>query len=262
MNGIFYEKQSGGLCRKHSLNGYFEKTLINENEFTNYCREFDNYMKIKFKTDNKCMNFDLINSDQNTVISYILKKNNVYSIYIPFNYVDKYLTERKQNMDFFFDMTDYIFIFNQNHIWGVRKKLNKYYKVDSLSGVSNISNINSYVKQKNIGLLIPLHKTGHIINEYKYNICKIQEYLSQNNTQLLQIRSLLKKNYDNKLLLDKLEIYIGLCVDILETLNIHSDIIRTYYEFNTEYIESKYKFEPIQKYIKSIVIKLISVKFI
>ena len=46
MNNIYLQKQKkSNLCRMYSLNNYFGYEKINENDFENYCKKYDEFIK-------------------------------------------------------------------------------------------------------------------------------------------------------------------------------------------------------------------------
>jgi hypothetical protein len=265
MNKIYWQKQSGGLCRMHSLNGYFEKDKISQSEFNNYCVKYDKYIEERYNQNISSKSFDIVNSDHLNVVSYILKENEIYSIYIPFNYLKKELDNRKLlNISDFFNKTNYIFVFNEGHIWGIRKYENQYYKVDSLNGITKI-NINSFNNVKNIGFIIPINNKEYIKNELKHLIELVKLFLIKENIgniNLNNLQNLMIKLHKEKRILDVLEIYINLIVDITEILNIKSDIIKKYNEFIKVFTNKNYlNIKLINKYVPNIILDIIKENF-
>lgn len=138
---IFCERQRGNMCRMHSINNYIGNNILNEELFYNYC---DNYDKQIIGLNSR--NMDGF-SEGRSIVSYIMDKIfNKYLLLIPIN---SYKESREHlNLEFF---NEYIkkcscyFEFNRNHIWVNKKINNKYYKIDSLSGVNetNMSQINN-----------------------------------------------------------------------------------------------------------------------
>ena len=81
---LFVEQQNGGLCRMHALNAFFGYAKINSNLFDKYCNEFDKENK-KYNLTTSCKEFDLINSNQSNIISYILKRHGIWTQYFALN---------------------------------------------------------------------------------------------------------------------------------------------------------------------------------
>jgi hypothetical protein len=82
---IFYEKQSGGLCRMHSLNGYFGMSKIAPYQFQLYIDDYDKEYKEKYNFDSSCVLFDIVASDQKNIVNFILKRHGIYSRYYALN---------------------------------------------------------------------------------------------------------------------------------------------------------------------------------
>jgi hypothetical protein len=215
-HGIYYQPQIGGLCRLHSLNGYFGKETITRQQFDNYILEYDTKYKKLYNFTSSCESFDVVASDQKNIVSHILKKHNVYTKYYALNQIHgKYINEYIINIL----KGDWFFIYNESHIYGVRRLNNKWYIVDSMSGVRPI-NINS-INQKNIGFIVPVN----IKDEFYRNIKLIKDILSENNQKEITkeiIKTHLEQKNKEKLILGELEIPLSICMDILDT-----NLIRT-----------------------------------
>ena len=153
-NGIFYENQSGGLCRLHAINGYFGDARISQQQFLQYQKDYDAEYKIKFNLDSSCSLFDTITSDQKNIVSHILKKHGIYTRYYALNQL--YNKNINVNIIKILD-GDWFFIYTESHIYGARRVNNIWYRVDSIGGVTQI-NINS-LNVKNIGFIVPVDMT-------------------------------------------------------------------------------------------------------
>ena len=73
---IYWESQSGGLCRKHSLNAYFEGPKISSNDFHELCTEYDKYIYDKYNVKINTEADDCMFASDMGIISYIVKKYN------------------------------------------------------------------------------------------------------------------------------------------------------------------------------------------
>jgi hypothetical protein len=222
---MYYEQQRGGLCRLHSLNAYFGCKKISDIKFNDYKKEYDEYYNKHYNIITSCDKYDIINSDQTTIVSFILKKHGAYAKFFALN------TMHGKNINLITNvlMGDFIFMYNTGHIWGARRKsnTNEWFSLDSLSGIKPL-NINTLTQIKNIGFIVPVNMRDELyrnlsILKKEINISPI-EYLN-------------KKYKENNL--------IG---DIEVPLNIILDILQTNYNFMTD--EDKLKFNPIQKNIK------------
>ena len=234
-HGIYYQSQSGGLCRLHSLNGYFGKETITRQQFDNYILEYDAKYKKLYNFTSSCESFDVVASDQKNIVSHILKKYNVYTKYYALNQIhgkniNEYIIKILKG--------DWFFIYNESHIYGARRLNNKWYIVDSMSGVRH-TNINS-INQKNIGFIVPVN----IKDEFYRNLKLIKNILSENNQKEITldvIKKHLEQKNKEKLILGDLEIPLNLCMDILD-----ANLIQT----NNKNEKTNY-FSEIQKHVNN-----------
>lgn len=202
--GIYYQSQSGGLCRMHSINAFFETDKLSLSQFNKYQKEYDKIYKKRFNIIS-CKLFDIITSDQKNLVSYILQCYNIYTRYFSINQLKnaKVINENIQG--------DFFFIYNESHIYGARRKNNKWYTVDSISGVK-LSNLNRIVGTKNIGFIIPVNAC----QEFYRNIKCIKDIFPCKSRNLQFIEKYLINLHEKKLILGELEIPISICVNILE----------------------------------------------
>jgi hypothetical protein len=137
-DNIYWERQRGDNCRIHSINAFFGKEMVTEQEFYKYCEEYDQIIP-----GLKSRNMDGF-AEARCIISYILSKiGGSHTVLIPIN---KY-TGARNNLDLArydkminnLEITSY-FEFNPGHVW-----LNKYipdkkqwFKIDSISGINPI----------------------------------------------------------------------------------------------------------------------------
>lgn len=129
---IYYERQRNDLCRLHSINAYYGYSKLSEQEFYIFCEEYDTLIK-----GLKSRNMDGF-AEGRSIISYILDKiSNKYVFLIPINsysrsreHIDTVrYSKLLQQLSSFFE-------FNKNHVWFNKKINNKWYKIDSISGVN------------------------------------------------------------------------------------------------------------------------------
>lgn len=239
-NGIYYQQQRGGLCRLHSLNGYFGKEQISVDDFNKYQQEYDVEYKRKFNFESSCQNFDIVASDQKNVVSFILKKYNIYSRYYALNEIyGKNFQEKIVNI---LD-GEYFFIYNESHIWGCRQRDDKWFRVDSMGGIQPV-NINTLSREKNIGFIVPVN----IQEEFFRNLEIIKSVLGGNPDKEKIKEFLVQKNKERKII-GELEIPLGICMDILETnllKNNDSEFapiqeqVKNYNEFLSQFTKGKY----------------------
>lgn len=129
-HNIYFQKQVGGNCRLHSLNGYFGYEKISTNMWEKYMEEYDGVSKKRYNTNTSCRQYDLINSGGQTIISWILMQHGIYSKYVaPGGHCTQVLEKNQQ----------WVFVFNEGHIWGIRyyEPHKQWFKVDSIGGISS-----------------------------------------------------------------------------------------------------------------------------
>ncbi len=165
MDGIFYERQIGGLCRMHACNAYFGRSEISQEVFAKYKKEFDDQLK-NYKCYNgmSCDSWDFSYFCRENLVSYIMKK---YGVHCRIHWIQPghRLTVETllKNLK-----GDFIFVFNQGHIFGLKRVNDQWYKVDSLSGVSRVI-VNAFINEKH-GFMIPVNP----YREFYSNISKIK----------------------------------------------------------------------------------------
>ena len=173
---IYCERQVGDLCRLHSLNNYFGYKRFTQEDFYNYCDEYDSI--ITGLNSRKMDGF----AEGRSIISYLIDKIDYKCLLlIPFNsYNDSrrhlditFYNSLKKNVEIFFE-------FNKNHVWVNKKINNKYYKIDSISGIHETDN----TKINKNGYLVVIEgdnikkQTDHLITKIKESIIKgdIEDY--------------------------------------------------------------------------------------
>ena len=249
---VYWEKQNGGLCRKHSINAYFGKEKYNIYQFNQLLNNYDNYMKNKGYKIEKSINFDTIESNQFTIISYALYLDNIYSVLIPFNNLNNFLKYHNYtSLIEYIGENDNIFIFNENHIWLCKKDHNRWIKIDSLSGIKKI-NINSY-NGHNLGFIIPKsHK--NTINDLIFYINKMNKLII--NSDIIEYLLYL---FNNNFLIGDLEILLSNIINIfriiydIESNNSINNIIYQYDLFLIEFESNKFNFNNIKNNIPDII---------
>jgi hypothetical protein len=276
-NNIYYQSQSGGLCRLHSLNGYFGCEKISLQQFNIIQKKYDDEYKIKFNVESTCKNFDIVASDQKNIINYFLKNIGIYTRYYSINqlYIKSSNKTFAEQLIIKNDLInnlygDYFFIYNESHIWGCRRRMGKWFKVDSIGGVSHY-NINSLLTEKNIGLIIPVD----IRDEFYRNLKLIHDELgvSVKNTETTvkntetTVKNYLIQKHKEKKILGELEIPLSICMDIFETNLLKKNSIKynpikiqvlQYNEFLSKFTKGNYNnITLILEFLPNILLELI-----
>jgi hypothetical protein len=250
---IYFESQRNGLCRLHVLNAFFGFEKISETQFNLYISEYDqDYMK-KYNISS-CKSFDIISSDQKNIVSYILKKHSIYTRYFACNQLHGI------NIKSIIDTSvgEFFFAYTESHIYGFRKKNNKWYIVDSIGGV-RLMNIDA-INQKNMGYIFIVD-----IKKEFYRNLKIIKKILDDTSSPEEIKNYLVQKNSEKKILGELEIPLGICMDILETqlfnqtrdFNPITTQVKSYNEFICQFTNGKYNdIELILKYLPDILYNL------
>lgn len=135
-NSIYYHKQVGDLCRLCSLNSFYGFEKISKETFFKYCDDYDSLIN-----GLKSRDMDGF-AEGRSIISYILDiELKKFTFLIPLN---SYTNARGHiiNKNYYnklikYGITSY-FEFNKNHIWINKKINNHWYKIDSITGITEI----------------------------------------------------------------------------------------------------------------------------
>jgi hypothetical protein len=180
-HGIYYQQQIGGLCRMHSINGYFQSEQpsisaspkFTQSDWTQLQLQYDKYTN----TTSSCIDYDLPSLGGMGIISWTLKQNNICSRYVPPG-------QAKDNLEWIInEKPSWFFMFDAGHIWGIkyhphqfdhhvrqRSQPVEWFKVDSIGGVSpfNIEQL----RRSQCGLVVPVK----CFVEFKHNTQQLVEY--------------------------------------------------------------------------------------
>jgi hypothetical protein len=245
----------------HSINAFLGGPFIKESDFNSYITEYDKFMRDMYNIDSKisARDFDLVNSNQTNLVSYILKKKGYYTRYYALN------TLYGKKLDTSDLKGDFIFVFNSGHIWGYKKSGGQWYVVDSLSGV-RLSDISSLSTTRDIGVIMPVNGR----DEYYRNVAIIRSILDSNKVyNESQLIDFLKTQYAKKIMLGDLEIPLNLCIDILDSKSDISipkyigikELVTDYYDFLSKYVRGNIlNVDLACLYIPSIIFRMIKSK--
>jgi len=258
---VYWEKQSGGLCRKHSLNAYFEGPKLSSCDFQEICKKYDKYIYDKYNVVIDTESNDCMFANDMGIISYIVKKyNHTYCFHFPINYIG--YTLGMYNIDDFLQWineTDFFFVYNHGHIWGVKKNQGQWYKVDSLSGV-NPFNVGSIINEKNVGLIVPRQ-----YSTYKSDITlvleSIRKYIVKNGNEpssLNGIIKVVKNNITKDELLGDMETLYAMAIDIIDAMVSEHGLVSIYNKFLHYFERNKSDTEFIETWFPLMVDRLIN----
>ena len=200
----YWEKQQGGLCRMHALNAFFGEHKITSEMFEKYCDEYDKDIANRYNSNISSRDFDLVNSDQMNVVTWILKKYGIWTQYYALNelYGKKLILPDHA-------VNEFAFVYNDGHIWGIKKKNNLIWEIDSLKSGPIVSNFDNFQNNKNVGFIFPVE----IVNEFYAQINKLNRVLPNN---LQDIKNCLVRLNKEKKILGGIEIPLNKIVNILE----------------------------------------------
>lgn len=172
---IYVQRQSGGNCRLHALNGYFGYEKITQPMWHTLVLEYDKMSKYRYNSNTSTHQYDVINSGGQTIVSWVLMIHGVYAKYIPQSFM-----KTQQIYEAVNNNKSWVFMFNSDHIWGIRyyEPHQQWFKVDSMSGISSFD-IDSIASDSNkYGMIIPMLPRPELISISK----QISEIIANNHT--------------------------------------------------------------------------------
>ena len=175
---MYWERQRGDLCRLHSLNAFFGRNEISEEQFRKYCDEYD---KIVPGLETKSMDGF---SGGRCIINWLLHNRGYHTVLIPIN---KYNSRNNINIEYYKNLIKSSFIhnvfeFNPKHVW-LNKKNNKiWYKLDSMSGCNPTD-----IKLGNNGYIIVFDNVKITSKQLDFYISEIRKHKEtyNENTEVL-----------------------------------------------------------------------------
>jgi hypothetical protein len=239
----------------HAINAFFGRPAITAAKFNEYVATFDKEMARRYGKGVSSASFDLVHADQNNLVGYILKKCGYYVRYLPMYQQ----TRDVSDMD-----GSFLFAFNGNHIWGVRKHDSRWYKVDSIGGVTPIGNFKQYLCQPNIGFMVPVK----MMPELNRHVDAILRIFKQENVRSKEgVKAYLHRLKEKKQLLEDLEIHMGVSIDIFDARASSTawnaafipiyNLIDLHKQFTVDFVSSKYSIDVLEQYVPEIVFSLL-----
>ena len=195
---IYWERQRHpDLCRLYAINAFYGENYINETQFREFCNLYNKeYPDCVIPTSAKPGHIDShvyynVPSNNITIIHYILGFTGFKCEYVPPKNsgetcmsLKNILTTNNISIEEYIGDSEWIFVFNQSHTWGMKKLNNIWYKVDSISGVSECKLKTLYGKSDNLGLIIPRSKDDLVkilIRHKNY----IRKFMDENEIKIL-----------------------------------------------------------------------------
>jgi len=231
---MFWERQEGGLCRKHSLNAYVGHPEVSTSDFGTYCKQYNDHIRGKYGIEIEVGSNDYVFSNDVGLITFIIKKKvGTYCFHFPINCIEKSKSIMGIGpLEDFMSENDFIFCYNHDHVWGCRRSDDgRWNKLDSMSGISHVS-LRDLATSKNLGLMIPRDKR-HWDKDYFTVTGAIRKYIADSggdSRSLCSIRNVVIVKW-NTHLLGELEPLVGLLMDILSTAHPAHGMIEIYHSF-------------------------------
>lgn len=255
---IYYERQQGGLCRMHSVNAFFQEPRISIKDFNSHISDYDAYMRKKYNISTTSKSFDLVGADQTNIVGWILQQ---YGYYCRFYALNSFY---RGTLDHLAYTSPFVFVYNENHIWGIMLKNQRHYKVDSIGGVHPF-NMGDMIGIKNIGMMIPVGFEC----EWDKRISDISQILTTENIDTQgDMIMYLNMLYNNNMILGDMEIHIGVAIRVLELQLVNKDhdkyhalvtLVNMYNDFVELFSKCRYNdIKLILRYIPDIVFCLVS----
>ena len=260
---MFWERQEGGLCRKHSLNAYYQNAKISTQEFQEWGNKYNNYLEEKYGNKIVIQENDIVYSNDIGIIPYIIKHLDYkYCFHFALNQIPETFQHYNiPNVNEWLNDNDFIFVYNHGHIWGMKKENNNWHKIDSLSGISASQNVHSLHGEKNQGIIIPREK-GKQMEDRVTVVSGIKRYLSQHsgNQSIEGIEEIINKTISMGKNADWLEPLVGLYINILETIEQQTQeeilLLEDYDKFLRHYERNKTDYEYLKTNFSKIVYKI------
>ncbi len=243
---LYRENQVGGNCRIHALNAFFQEPRITPQLFQKYIIEFDSYSRYYYNTIINSADFDLVNSDQNNIVCFILKKEkpDLGTHYFALNYHFLHGQDVRSSIN----ASEFFFVYNSGHIWGVKKYNDKWYTLDSLAAISECD-ISELLNRSNIGFIVALPARSIFRIEYANIVRNIELAASAKKTHENIVKFIIEK-HTKKEILGNIETSINVCVDTMQRLKIDSlsahkkgilnKIVQKYYTFLPIFTNGEY----------------------
>jgi hypothetical protein len=248
---VYWERQSGGLCRLHSINAFLGLRRYDAAQFAALISEFDTRQKGMYGITTSAADFDMMNSDQINIISYILgTHHNIPTKYVSFGDIGS-------NIDYAM-RAGIFFVFSASHIWIMKKVDGQWYRVDSMGGprLCSPSSLGGGV----VGIIVPIWDAR---SEFATIMSSIELMVGDD------VAAYLRRQNEAKNVMGGLEVLIGRAVAIVEIQCRRSGVGRHMlglvcegYEFNRLVSAGKYNdIDLILRWVPHIVACLRAVKY-
>lgn len=259
-HGIFYERQHAGMCRKHVLNAFFGYLRISTGTFNAYMKEYDEYLQDRFNTTTSSASFDIIHSDQTTLVSWVLRQQGIHCRYYPLNSL------YGKGIDHELRESTFLFIYSDSHIWGIRLKDGVHYTVDSTKGVAKYD-INMLRSVRNVGVMMPVT----LKSEWARTVAEISTILDKHSiSDKNGLVTYLTKLQNNGDVLGGFEIPLNVAIRILETnkqcINAPgfeqlSEIVNRYNDFLRQFTRGQYNnTRLVLVYVPGVIMDILSLE--
>jgi hypothetical protein len=214
-NKSTYISSVGGMCKLDVINNYFGRSRYNDIDFNRLYIELIEHtvsmgMNIPFD-----MEYDYITQDQHNIITYILNKSNIPTIYVSIGNMYQFTKERNiLNLNKYATESKAVFCFDKNHIWLYKLQTdNKWITMDR--GSRHMTNdFDTVFSNTSYGFIFTL--TEHQQKEeILFQVNTIISYLHTNNLTLDTLSLIANTVYPTHLL-SGIEVNIGIINKLLQ----------------------------------------------
>lgn len=263
---MFWERQEGGLCRKHSLNAFYQESKISTQDFIEWNKKYSIYLEEKYGNKVEIIENDIVYSNDIGIIPFILQRiDKIYCFHFAINQIKETFKQYNiLNIVEWLNDNESLFIYNANHIWAMKKEKGIWYKIDSLSGISSNQCIKSLFQEKNIGIIVPRNKK-FIKTDIEAITFAIKRFLLNQNINnnidtILKIKEILDNLIKNGKNVDWLEPMVGLYMNILqvktEITEDENNLLEEYNKFLVYYENHKNDTEYLLNNFSNIINKI------
>lgn len=215
---FYCERQSGGLCRMHSINAYLGGPKYTRASFEAEMAEFNDARRTMYGDLPPAEIYDITTGDQKNVIAFILAKHGVFARM--YSFCQTHLAMAKM------DEYGVAFVYSPDHVWIVKKSSSgQWFKIDSIGGITHYDR-GELTRDSRLGIIVP---TTRLMYEFSQIGQELEALV------MPDIVDYLLAAFQNKKVIGEAETLIGSAVTILEIQNNKREAPRPLSELFTWY---------------------------
>ena len=166
----YFERQQGGLCRKHAINNFLGREELKTGNFYKLCDEYDGIYSSEIGVSSR--DYDYFAEGRNVNGYYLEEKKS----YLTLTLDNKNLGLLQPYLLKLNDFIEGFFVFNENHIWTIKRENNSWLELDSLKKPIELKTNNileqlekrkrvfyTIIFKKDITIKLELEKSGNEI---------------------------------------------------------------------------------------------------